>query len=256
MHIALVMIESESFREFIHIIAPALDTFMVSSSNTIRNWIMKLFEKQTLVIKRKLARARTRIHISFDLWTSPNHRSLVGIVAHWLDEDLKKQDVLIGLRRLKGSHSGENLAEVIIPVLQSYNLTSNLGFFIGDNVASNDVAVRCILHSIRPDIKDPESRRVRCLGHIINLVAKAFLFGNDEESLEAEGMTKTQIQQLLNVRKEWLTSGPYGKFHNTVQFIRDTSQRRDEWVAIAGSGILEKFEGRYYFFQPSPGLRF
>ena len=67
MHIALVMIESESFREFIHTIAPALNAFMVSSSNIIRNWIMKLFKAQTLVIKRKLVRARIKIHISFDL---------------------------------------------------------------------------------------------------------------------------------------------------------------------------------------------
>ena len=238
------MIESESFREFIHTIAPALDAFMVSSSNTIRNWIMKLFKAQTLVIKRKLARARTKIHISFDLWTSPNRRSLVGIVAHWLDEDLKKQDILIRIRRLKGSHSGENIAEVIIPVLQLFDLTTNLGYFIGDNDPSNDVAIRCILRSIRPDIKDPDSRRVRCLGHVINLVAKAFLFGNDDESFETEGMTKKEIQNLLNIRKEWLKSGPYGKFHNTVQFIRDTPQRRDKWASITGSGILEQFEGK------------
>jgi hypothetical protein len=47
MHVALVMIESESFRELIHTIAPALDNFMVSSATTIRNWILKLFESQT-----------------------------------------------------------------------------------------------------------------------------------------------------------------------------------------------------------------
>jgi len=35
---------SESFRELIHTIAPALDDFMVSSATTIRNWILKLFE--------------------------------------------------------------------------------------------------------------------------------------------------------------------------------------------------------------------
>jgi hypothetical protein len=52
MHIALLMIESESFREFIHVIAPALDTFMISSSNTIRNRIMKLFKAQTLVVTK------------------------------------------------------------------------------------------------------------------------------------------------------------------------------------------------------------
>jgi hypothetical protein len=90
MHVALVMIESESFRELIHVIAPALDDFMVSSATTIRNWILKLFENQSLVIKAKLAKARSKVHISFDGWTAPNHRAFIGIVAHWLDEDLKK----------------------------------------------------------------------------------------------------------------------------------------------------------------------
>jgi hypothetical protein len=45
MHVALVMIESESFRELVHVIAPALDDFMISSANTIRAWIMKLFDQ-------------------------------------------------------------------------------------------------------------------------------------------------------------------------------------------------------------------
>jgi hypothetical protein len=99
---------------------------------------------------------------------------------------------------------------------------------MGDNAALNDVAVRHILREIRPDIKEPDGRRVRCLGHIINLVAKAFLFGNDEESLEVGNIKRKEIQQLLAVRKEWLESEPYGKFRNTVQFIRDTPQRRDE----------------------------
>lgn len=57
MHVALVMIESESFRELIHTIAPALDSFMVSSSNTIRDWIVKLFETHTLVITKKISKS-------------------------------------------------------------------------------------------------------------------------------------------------------------------------------------------------------
>jgi hypothetical protein len=87
-------------------------------------------------------------------------------------------------------------------VLRLYNLGPNLRYFIRDNMSSNDVVIRCILGSIRPNIKEPDTRRVRCLKHIINLVTKAFLFGNDEESLKAEEMTKKEIQHLLAVRKK------------------------------------------------------
>jgi hypothetical protein len=245
MHVALVVVESESFRELVLFIAPALEGFLVHSASTIRRWILQLFDRQSQVIKKKLAKARSRIHISFDLWTSPNHRAFVGIVAHWLDEDLKKQDALIGLRRVRGSHSGENIAEAVIPLLQMYELGPKLGYFVGDNIGSNDTGIRCILQVLRPDIQDLDSRRVRCIGHIINLAARAFLFGQDVDSLEEENLTKEQVSQLLAVRKDWLTNGPYGKLHKTINFIRDTPQRRDEWFSIANSGIEEEFEGQY-----------
>jgi hypothetical protein len=44
MYIALVMIESEFFREFIYVIASILNAFIIASFNIIRNWIMKLFK--------------------------------------------------------------------------------------------------------------------------------------------------------------------------------------------------------------------
>ena len=127
----------------------------------------------------------------------------MGVVAHWLDEDLKKQDLLIGLKRVTGTHTGENMAAVVIPVLKLFDLGPRLGFFIGDNLPSNDVAIRSILDELRPDIASPDSRRVRCIAHIINLVAKAFLFNNDADSFENdENLLKTQISRLLVQRKE------------------------------------------------------
>jgi len=170
MHVALVMIESEAFRDLIHVVCPALDHFMVTSRNTIRRWIRTLFDEQAL-------------------WTAPNQRAFVGVVVHWLDEELKKQDVQLGLRRLKGPHSGENIAEAVIPLLKTFDITENLGFFIADNASTNDTAINHILRAVRPDIKHPEARRVRCLGHIINLVAKAFLFSYDIESFETDQWT-------------------------------------------------------------------
>ena len=109
---------------------------------------------------------------------------------------------LIELRRIKGSHSGENR-----------------------------------------DIKDPDGRQVGC-SHIINLVAKAFLFGKDVENLEIrEDRSKVEMKELLEVKQDWLDYGPYGKLHETVEFIKDTPQWCDEWISIANNGIIDEFEG-------------
>ena len=85
---------------------------------------------------------------------------------------------------MRGAYSGENIAEVAIPVLQEYGVIAKLGVFVTDNAESNDTAIRHILAAIRPDIKDADSRRARCLGHIINLAAKAFLFSKDVKAFK------------------------------------------------------------------------
>jgi hypothetical protein len=131
-----------------------------------------------------LANARSRIYISFDLWSSPNSYTLCGIVAHFAGQDCHNYSVLIGLRRIKGAHSGENITEVAVPVLQEYRVAANLGIFVTDNAELNNTAIRHILVTIQPDIKDADSRRARYLGYIINLATKAFLFSKDVEAFE------------------------------------------------------------------------
>jgi hypothetical protein len=243
MHIALMCVESDTFRELILYIAPSLEIYLIKSGNTIRRWILWEFEKQRRYIRKELATARSRIHISFNLWTSPNSKGLVGVVFHFLDKDLKVRSLLAGMKRVRGAHSGENIAEAVIPIIETMISVERLGFFIGDNASTNDTAIRAILVHLRPDIKDPDSRRVRCLGHIINLAAKAFLFGKDADAFEEESQTKKSLSKLEAVRELWRKKGPIGKFHNTVSFIRKTPQRREAFLGICGSGITLHIQG-------------
>jgi hypothetical protein len=119
MHIALTCVESEAFRDWVLYICLALDKYLVASGDTIRRWIMKEFVRQRSEIKKELATARSRIHVSFDLWTSPNSKGLVGVIFHYLDKNLKVCSLLVGMKRLKGAHTGENIAEVVIPILKA-----------------------------------------------------------------------------------------------------------------------------------------
>jgi len=186
MHIALTCVESDTFRDWVLYIAPRLEVYLVKSANTIKRWILWEFAKQHRYIKKELTTARSRIHVSFDCWPSPNTRGLVGMVFHFLDKDLKVQSLLAGMKRVRGAHTGENIAEAVIPIIKEMVSSDRLGFFMGDNAAENGTAIRAIVAHLCPNEKDPDSRRVRCLGHIINLAAKAFLFGQDADSFEEE----------------------------------------------------------------------
>ena len=63
-----------------------------------------------------------------------------------------------------------------------------------DNISSNDVCVRQILTKLQPNL-DPEKRRLRCFGHIVNLAAKDFLFRKDPKSFEVEADLYIRLQQ-------------------------------------------------------------
>jgi hypothetical protein len=142
------------------------------------------FKKQRVRIKDKIGLLRSLIHISFDLWTSPNSLRIIVVMAHFLDKKLNNRSLLIGIRRVRGSHSGENIAEAIIPVLVEIKVISKLGYFTTDNASTNNVTIKLILKRLRPNIRQPRARRVRYLGHIINLAAKAFLFNRDKDSFK------------------------------------------------------------------------
>ena len=115
------------------------------------------------------------IHLSFDLWTAPNNSAYIDVIAHFLDAKKELRTVVLAVRNICEDYSGKNQAKAIIPVIDEYALKEKLGYFITDNASSNDICVAEIIDLIRPDL-DLGKRKLRCMGHIINLIAKAFIF--------------------------------------------------------------------------------
>jgi hypothetical protein len=106
------------------------------------------------------------------------------VVIYYLDKDLINRSYLIGIRRIKEAYTGENIIKAVMPVLLKMGIFLKLGYFIADNDGRNDIYIRVILRKHRPDIKNPDSRRIRYLGYIINLAAKAFLFGKNVDAFK------------------------------------------------------------------------
>ena len=205
--------------------------YVVQSGATSRNWVKDEYSRGRLLIRQLSAEAKSRIHISFDLWTSPNGYALCGICAHFVEKKGSNCSVLIGMKRMKGSHGGENIAEVVIPVLIDYQIAPRLGVFVADNADLNDAAIRSILHELRPELSI-DDRRSRCLGHTINLAAKAFIFGKETDAFKAlvDSVDETDAldsDKMRWARAAWRERGPIGKFHNMVTFIRSSPQRRE-----------------------------
>jgi hypothetical protein len=226
---------------------PQVEDTVPKSHNTVSAWIIESFHQSRKQVKDLLATSRSRINLSFDLWTSSNGLSLVGVVAHFVDYQGHLRTALLGLPRLLGSHSGENMANCIRAVIDEYEVGPNLGCFMMDNAGDNDT---CIMELKRyfPTI-DEKEHRLRCAGHIFNLVTKAILFG--------KGVSKWQ-RKLLGASDDesfrlWREKGPIGRLHNFVKFIGRSDQRRTEFAALQVAQAAAKGEKIFIYQLISDG---
>ncbi|EGU73459.1 hypothetical protein FOXB_16032 [Fusarium oxysporum f. sp. conglutinans Fo5176] len=63
-----------------------------------------------------------------------------------------------------------------------------LGYRTGGNATSNNTCLESIARRLKENLNidyDPKKRRIRCIGHIINLSLQAFLLGSSNEALVA-----------------------------------------------------------------------
>ena len=242
-HIALSCVEQQSFQTLIELLNPVVFEYLYTAGNSIRKLIIQEHQRRQGIICEALQRSPSKIHLSFDLWTSPNSLAFCGVVAHFLTPELKSKSLLIGLKRVRGCHSGENIAESILKVIKEYRIASKLGYFQADNAGDNDTCIKTVLREFLPQI-NPEHRRLRCWGHIINLAAKAFLSGTDSDAFELDSDSDSEIQKTeLRHEKEqlitWRKKGCVGKLHNIIMWIRRSPQRRQ---AFAETGKADKEE--------------
>ena len=135
------------------------------------------------------------------------------------------------MKRFKGRHTGENQAQHFWEVVETYHLHEKIGYFTLDNASNNDTAMRCIqsyLQNSRISF-DPLARRLRCFGHVINLVVKAFLWGDDPEAFEIEVSNYQTLEKEQEELLAWRKKGPCGKLHNLIVYITRTPQHRDRF---------------------------
>ena len=132
------------FRAFLQHINPDILAWLPTSTNTIKIWVLRQFKGWKETIKKQIGSAKSKVHISCDLWSSPNSLVILGIIAHYIDEDGKLQHSTLALPSAVGDHTGEHLCEVLMAVLKDWGLGEKLGFFMMDNAPNNDVMMRAL----------------------------------------------------------------------------------------------------------------
>ncbi|KAM3552688.1 hypothetical protein MY1884_007078 [Beauveria asiatica] len=173
----------------------------------------------------------------------PTHHSTVSqkyaaVCAHFVDGNGHPRTLLLGFPRRCGGHTGDDLAALVKPVILQYGIGDKLGSFVMDNAGDNDKCLEALQRSFRSI--DPEVDRIRCIGHVINLVVKALLFGKGVSAWEKKLIEASEEGRVAL----WSLKGVIGKLHNLVCYINHSDARRE--VLRARMRVTKTSDGKLF----------
>ncbi|KAI8650877.1 Dimer-Tnp-hAT domain-containing protein [Fusarium keratoplasticum] len=119
--------ESTYLQELFRQLDPDLYTQVPWGRTAAKKDLEDILSLKKAAVKEELDKAITQVHISFDLWTSPNRLAFISIFGHYIDQSNLYQSRLLAFRRQIGSHAGENIA---------YTIRNVVPFLYGDDAAS------------------------------------------------------------------------------------------------------------------------
>jgi len=144
-----------------------------------------------------------------------------------IDAQYQQRDVLIAFRNLYGDHTGAAQASVILRVLEGFEIAPRLHCFVGDNASNNDAELIRGLND-HESIHLTGNNRIRCAGHIINLVVKATLYGKGVSRFEAALAAASPGEQYELFRSHRVV----GKLHNFVNAVCASHKRRELFLSL------------------------
>lgn len=179
-----------------------------------------------------LRTALSDINLSFDMCTSSNNLQFLAITASFIDKNGKLQHLPLDLHHIQGSKTAAKQSDVILKVLNEYKIRDKARYFISDNASDNTASTRLICDQILPD-SDSKHHRLRCTGHILNLVASAILDSStlsqmDQDALESETAMESSL---------WEQGGPIMKLQTLGVYLARSPQRRERFL---DSQMLDK----------------
>ncbi|KAF2178407.1 hypothetical protein K469DRAFT_332566 [Zopfia rhizophila CBS 207.26] len=110
---------------------------MRNSRSSVRRLIGKTYEVSKEAIKQKLAKSLSKIHLTTDIWLSPNNSHYQAITAHFVDKLGRVQKATLALREHKRGYGAEEQAEIIQRVLKEFDISKEkIGYLTGTSFFS------------------------------------------------------------------------------------------------------------------------
>jgi predicted nucleic acid-binding Zn-ribbon protein len=163
--------ESDAFEDYIRIAHnPRFSS--VSRQTTTRDFI-KYYSDCRAKLVDSLSSV-TSVALTSDIWSGNAKEDYLSVVAHYVNSNWELEKRVIGMRLIDESHSGSNIADRVVAVLEDFGLTDKVFSVTLDNASSNSSAMAFLSPQISGYMGTLFLHQ-RCACHIINLIVKCGL---------------------------------------------------------------------------------
>lgn len=203
------------------------------------DWVKTSYEKRLLIMHKKLLDVKNLINISVDAWKGDNKHNYLAICSHFIYGGGKQSRMLLGFPRILGSKTGENEANLIAKVLTTFGIDcTRLRAFMADNATDNNASIRHIETLLGMPEGWAKRNRIRCMGHIINLIVEDLLFGDHEQSKHSTTLAAVGDEEQYDV---WIKLGLIGRVHNICIWLNRSPERREGFENLQKAMQLTTF---------------
>jgi hypothetical protein len=128
-------------------------------------------------VKEKLQTA-VGLAITTDGWQSIAVHSYAAITAHWLDDDFRMQRSMLGVERMLGSHTHQNIGDMLVRVLDSFGIRDKAFHFTTDNAENWVKAITEVVGGLHS----------RCFAHTLQLLVNKALEKHEKLISDVRGV--------------------------------------------------------------------
>ncbi|KAN0130476.1 Ribonuclease H-like domain containing protein [Lactarius tabidus] len=193
---AFSLVDCAAFRRLLMFLRPATKDCDIPHCTSVANTVHEKAHKVKDILKVLFACVPGEVSVTLDGWSSLAHDPYLGVTVHWVHSTPEFPSkwslctLLLAFWEVKGNHSSENLAKLVMEIINDAGLPSKIGWITSDNITSNDKMMARLedkLDSSECEWKAPQCC-VRCLVHIVHLAVKHIVqaFSQEGPLMESE----------------------------------------------------------------------
>ncbi|KAG8745576.1 hypothetical protein FRC10_007754, partial [Ceratobasidium sp. 414] len=157
------------FIDIIHLLRPSAH---VPCPQTISSDLTRIYNRLSTDVRESFQETETAMHLAIDGWSSPLKASFLALILFWRENGMLWSTTLDFIHLTK-AHAGKYMAEKTVECLERFGVRNQIVSMCLDNARNNDTFTRSIMLQL-PNFLGSKMR-ARCVAHIANLIAKAFL---------------------------------------------------------------------------------